>query len=62
MYSFLSSRHIVSTYGISINDPEGYLIGYISLDFMVGDKQDFNKIKTCLQDKKIKIETLMSIK
>lgn len=62
MYNFLSSRNIVSTYGISINDSEGYLIGYIALDFMVGDHQDFTKIQECLKDKKIKIETLMSIK
>lgn len=40
----------------------GYLIGYISLDFMAGDHQDFTKIQQYLKDIKIKIETLMSIK
>ena len=60
-YSFFSHRNIVSTYGVSISDKENYPIGYIALDFMNGDKQDFETTRKCLNDKKIKIETLLSV-
>lgn len=61
MYNFLHSRHIVSIYGVSITDSEGYPIGFINLDFMAGDKQDLENIKSCLHDKKLKIEALLSL-
>lgn len=61
MYSFFTRRNITSAFGISINDSEGYPIGFIGMEFMKDDIYDMKQIQHCLQDKKIKVETLLSL-
>lgn len=61
MYNFFKHKNITSIYAVSINDALGYPIGFIMLNFLEGDYQDINQIHSCLNDKKIKIETLLSL-
>ena len=59
--SFSKADGISSMYGVPIASSSGCNVGYIFIEYMDKDDVNFEQVKHCLADKKIKIETLMNI-
>lgn len=62
MHEFLSNRGITAAFGVPIRAYNNGMIGYIIIEFMDNSNIDIAQVEHCLNDKKIKIETLMNIK
>lgn len=61
MYQYLTSRNIEASYGYSLKDNYGNIIGYINIEYL--NKDDFNlkKISEIMKTNLPKLQTLMSI-
>lgn len=61
MYEFLKIRNIQSEFGIGIKNEEGTTIGFVCIEFLNKDNVNQEKVVKSLKNKKIKIETLLSV-
>lgn len=61
MYQYMKQVGTKAKFGISIQSRDKVPIGYLTIDFMSMDDINFEQVKHCLEDKKIKIETLMNL-
>ena len=61
MYEYFLSRNVQALYSIAIKNNEGSIIGFIAIEFV--NKKDVNmeQVEHCLHDKKIKIETILTL-
>lgn len=62
MYQFLKTRKIVGFHCIAVKSDSGTIIGYVAVEYMVCRNIDTERIESCLNDKRLKIETLLSIR
>lgn len=60
-YSYLKDFDIMSKYSIALYSSHKNMIGFITIDFANKDDANVNVISDCLQDKKIKVETLLNL-
>ncbi len=60
-YSYLKDFDIMSKYSIALYSSYKNIIGFITIDFANKDDANVNVISDCLQDKKIKVETLLNL-
>ena len=61
MYEFLRTRNIQAKFGIGIKNEENTTIGFICIEFLDKDNVRREKVVKSLQNKKIKIETLLHV-
>lgn len=61
MYEYFLSRNIQAVYGIAIKNNEGSIIGFIVIEFVDRNMVDMAQVEHCLHDKKIKIETILTL-
>lgn len=61
MYEYFLSRNVQAIYGIAIKNNENSIIGYIAIEFIDKNKVDIEQVEHCLHDKKIKIETILTL-
>lgn len=61
MYQYMKQVGTKAKFGISIQSRDKVPIGYLTIDFMSIDDINLEQVKHCLEDKKIKIETLMNL-
>lgn len=61
MYEYCLSRNIQAVYGIAIKNSNGSIIGYIAIEFVDKSRVDMEQVEHCLHDKKIKIETILTL-
>lgn len=61
MYEYFLSRNVQAIYGIAIKNNENSIIGYIVIEFIDKNKVDLEQVEHCLHDKKIKIETILTL-
>lgn len=61
MYEYFLSRNIQAVYGIAITNNEGSIIGFIVIEFVDKNNIDMEQVEHCLHDKKIKIETILTL-
>lgn len=61
MYEYFLSRNVQAIYGIAIKNNDGSIIGFISIEFIDKSKVDMEQVEHCLHDKKIKIETILTL-
>lgn len=61
MYEFLKVRNIQAKFGIGIKNEERTTIGFICMEFLDNDNVNQEIVVKSLQNKKIKIETLLSV-
>ena len=61
MYQYLSVRNIEAKYGTALRDNDGYVVGFICIEYL--DKKDFNldNIKHSMKKNFPKIETLITL-
>lgn len=60
-YSYLKTFGIEAKYSVAIYNMNKTIIGFLTIDFFNRNGLDVDKIKNLLQEKKIKIETLLSL-
>lgn len=61
MYEYFLSRNVQAIYGIAIKNSDGSIIGFISIEFVDKSRVDMEQVEHCLYDKKIKIETILTL-
>ena len=61
MYEFLKTRNIQAKFGIGIKNEENTTIGFICIEFLDKDNVNKEQVIKSLNNKKIKIETLLSV-
>ena len=62
LYQYMKQTGIKAKYGIAIrNTQTGCVIGYLCIDFLNKDDVNFEQVKHCLEDKKLKIEALLNL-
>ena len=61
MYEFLKTRNIQAEFGIGIKNEENTTIGFICIEFLDKDNVSKEKVIKSLQNKKIKLETLLHV-
>lgn len=61
MYEYFLSRNVQAIYGIAITNNDGSIIGYICIEFVNKDNVNMEQVEHCLHDKKIKIETILTL-
>ena len=61
MYEFLRTRNIQAKFGIGIKNEENTTIGFICIEFLDKDNVRRENVVKSLQNKKIKIETLLHV-
>lgn len=61
MYEYFLSRNIQAVYGIAISNNEGSIVGFIVIEFADKNLVNIEQVEHCLHDKKIKIETILTI-
>lgn len=61
MYEFLKVRNIQANFAIGIKNEEGTTIGFICVEFLDKDNVNKEQVIKSLNNKKIKIETLLSV-
>ena len=59
-YDFMSARGVTSMYGKSIVNSDNHIIGFIGIEYMSKPEVDLDRIEHCLNDKKMKVETLLN--
>lgn len=60
-YSYLKDFDINAKYSIALYSAQKNIIGFLTIDFSNKDDADTKRVIDCLQDKKIKIETLLNL-
>lgn len=60
-YSYLKDFDINAKYSIALYNSCKNIIGFLSIDFSNKSDVDIDIVKECLQDKKIKVETLLNL-
>lgn len=61
MYEFLKVRNIQANFVVGIKNEEGTTIGFICVEFLDKDNVNKEQVIKSLKNKKIKIETLLSV-
>lgn len=59
-YDFMSSRGVTGMYGKSIVNNDNHIIGFIGIEYMTKPEVTLDRIEHCLNDKKMKVETLLN--
>ena len=63
LYQYMKQIGVKAKYSIAINDTKnGTVIGYLNIDFANNEHINLEQVKHCLNDKKLKIETLLNLK
>lgn len=60
-YSYLKDFGINAKYSIALYSSHRNIIGFLTIDFANKDDVDIKNVIDCLQDKKIKLETLLNL-
>ena len=60
-YSYLKEFGIGAKYSIALYNFKQQIIGFLSIDYAEKEFADIELVRKCLQDKKIKIETLLNL-
>lgn len=60
-YRYLRDFDIKAKYSVALYGFTGKIIGFISIDFANKEDTNIEKIKDCLENKKVKIETLLNL-
>ena len=60
-YRYLRDFDIKAKYSVALYGFTGKIIGFISIDFANKEDTNVEKIKDCLESKKVKIETLLNL-
>ena len=62
LYQYMKQTGIKAKYGIAIrNTQTGCVVGYLCIDFLNKDDVNFEQVKHCLEDKKLRIEALLNL-
>lgn len=61
LYGYLKNFGIESKYTIAVHNDQGDIVGFITLDFASKTDCIPKEVEACLQEKKIKIETLLNL-
>ncbi|MBO7695910.1 MAG: hypothetical protein J6T10_25030 [Methanobrevibacter sp.] len=61
LYGYLKDFGIEAKYTVSLHNNYGDIVGFITLDFSNNDDLNIEKLKICLQEKRVKIEALLNL-
>lgn len=59
-YDFMDSRGVTSLYGKAIMSHDNHIIGFVGIEYMGTPEVSLDRIEHCLNDKKMKIETILN--
>lgn len=62
LYQYMKQTGIKAKYGIAIrNTQTNCVVGYLCIDFLNKNDVNFEQVKHCLEDKKLRIEALLNL-